>query len=313
MLFLSSKRTIDSHSFQYQGIFTAVTMLSCRFQFLVFLLLPTIALAAFCSRRGWASSSANRAVSLSSPYSQPSKRATNEWIVRASKSSRDEDSDNKNGATSPSSSNNITTTNSSTLTTATTKSNDPAGALALQQQAAALRAEVASLEIKLRASKEAKRQKELADIDRWIEECLYVQVAPMRRNAIAGSSSKDDEDETSTSRSSSTTTVTATRVELLNSVEKAAEVLRDRRYSHEQVSKMFERICDTSPAQSRSNCSPLLALLVDAAGKLDCVERVDNPNKRWDGRVERDLRKRLFAMDWNIQLELPQDNNDRFV
>ena len=166
-----------------------------------------------------------------------------------------------------------------------TKSTNDTGVLALQAQAAALRAEIACIEEDLRVSKEAKKQKELADIDRWIEECLYVRV------------------------SSNTTT----RIELLNSVDKAAQVLRDNRFSHEQVSKMFERICETSPAQSRSNCSPLLALLVDAAGKLDCVDRDKNPNKRWDGRVERDLRKRLFAMDWGIHLESFTDKNDRFV
>jgi hypothetical protein len=161
-------------------------------------------------------------------------------------------------------------------------------ALALQQQAAALRAEIALIQANLRASQEAKRQKELADIDRWIEECLYVTVP---------SASKDKN---------------VSSVELLNSVEKAAQVLRDNRYSHDQVSSMFQRICDTSPAQSRSNCSPLLALLVDAAGKLDCVERDQNPNKRWDGRVERDLRQRLFAMDWGMELEKTK-GNDRFL
>jgi hypothetical protein len=161
-------------------------------------------------------------------------------------------------------------------------------ALALQQQAAALRAEVELIQANLLASKEAKRQKELADIDRWIEECLYV---------IVPSAAKDND---------------ASIVELLNSVEKAAQVLKDNRYSHEQVSKMFQRICDTSPAQSRSSCSPLLALLVDAAGRLDCVDRDENPNKRWDGRVERDLRQRLFAMDWGINLEEAK-SNDRFL
>lgn len=181
--------------------------------------------------------------------------------------------------------------NALTLATKTTKDTN---VLALQTRAAALRAEIACIEKAILASKEVKRQKELADIDRWIEECLYVSVK----------GKKEEEEEKGES---------SARIELLNSEEKAAEILRDNRYSHEHVSKMFERICDTSPAQSRSNCSPLLALLVGAAGKLDCVDRDENPNKRWDGRVERDLRKRLFAMDWGIHLESPTESNDRFL
>jgi hypothetical protein len=108
-------------------------------------------------------------------------------------------------------------------------------ALSLQQQAAALRAEVELIQANLRASKEAKRQKELADIDRWIEECLYV---------IVPSATNDNN---------------ASSVELLNSVAKAAQVLRDNRYSHEQVSKMFQRICDTSPVSQQLQSSASIA------------------------------------------------------
>jgi hypothetical protein len=119
--------------------------------------------------------------------------------------------------------------------------------------------------------------------------------------------SDDDDDD----QNSDTTTKTAT-VELLNDVETTTRILRDERFSPEQVQKMFQRISDTSNSNSRSNCSPLLALLVDVAGKLDTVERKDNPNKRWNGRVERDLRKKLFAMDWGIHLEDKQES-DRFL
>lgn len=214
---------------------------------------------------------------------------------------------------------------------------DLTSALTLQEQAAALRAEAESLEKSLRAAQEAKRQKELDDIDRWIKECLYVTVQPIQRRGIP-SPSFDNNDETEDKDVNSTiidaqvesvdtstpnpsneddddsdATLMVVDVEWLNSVETAAQVLRDERYSHEQVSKMFDRICDTSTAQSRSNCSPLLALLVDAAGKLDCVERKENPNKRWDGRVERDLRKRLFCMDWGMELEKPSNDSERFL
>jgi hypothetical protein len=97
--------------------------------------------------------------------------------------------------------------------------------------------------------------------------------------------------------------------QMLNTAEQVARLLQDGRFSQEQVDKMFERICETGPSsgQSRSNCSPIMSLLVDAAGKLDCVEREDNPNKRWSGRVERRLRKKLFALDWNIKLEDDDD------
>lgn len=195
-------------------------------------------------------------------------------------------------------------TNSNTTDTETT-----AGIVTLQKKAAALRAEAASIETKLRASQLAKRQKKIDDIDRWIAECLYVTVLPVQRKSLPSDSTSDDDDDSDDDDGMITT---AAPVEWLNSVETAAQILRDERYSHEQVSKMFDRICDTSPAQSRSNCSPLMALLVDAAGKLDCVERDENPNKRWDGRVERDLRQKLFAMEWGIQLE-DNKKSERFL
>ena len=145
--------------------------------------------------------------------------------------------------------------------------------LTLQEQAAALRAEAESLEKTLRDEQEAKRQKELADIDRWIEECLYVTVPRISmRSGIpsaspdcdstakdknentqdgdntiidaeverveTSSSSSADPTSSSDSVSGDATTVVVAEVEWLNSVETAAQVLRDERYSHEQVSKM---------------------------------------------------------------------------
>ena len=128
------------------------------------------------------------------------------------------------------------------------------------------------------AAKEAKRKKELANVDRWLDHLLFVNMTV-------------DEN-----------------TQMLNTVEQVARLLQDERFSQEQVDKMFERICETGPSsQSRSNCSPLMSLLVDAAGQLDCVDREDNANKRWSGRVERRLRKKLFALDWNIKLEDDDD------
>jgi hypothetical protein len=139
-------------------------------------------------------------------------------------------------------------------------------ALALKQQSEQLRAEVLSIQKALNESRALQLQKETVDVDRWIDHIL-----------VNG---------------------TYADTQMLNTVEYAAQLLRDERFSQEQVFRMFDRICDTSSPQSRSKCSPLLALLVDAAGKLDELDRHENPNKRWSGRVERVLRKRLFAKDY---------------
>ena len=37
---------------------------------------------------------------------------------------------------------------------------------------------------------------------------------------------------------------------------------------------------------------------------------LDMPNKRWTGKVERVLRKKLFAKDWGIDLEDEQDDRN---
>lgn len=175
-----------------------------------------------------------------------------------------------------SSSNDVSTTN---ITTSITESN----ALALQQQAQALRAQATSLEKSINETRAAKLQKELDAVDRWIDELLV--------NITI------DEN-----------------TQMLNTVEQVTILLQEKRYSQEHVNRIFERICDLSGPQSRSKCSPLVSLLVDAAGKLDCVERQDNPNKRWNGRVERELRKKLFAADWGIELESQDDDRpERFL
>lgn len=88
--------------------------------------------------------------------------------------------------------------------------------------------------------------------------------------------------------------------ELLKTVDQVYDALMEERYSGLHVLKIFERLCDLREQESRSNCSPLMELLVDATGKLDCTEREDNPNKRWNYKVERVLRRKLFARDWNI-------------
>jgi hypothetical protein len=160
-------------------------------------------------------------------------------------------------------------------------SSDSGSTLTLQQQAHALRAEALNLERSLNETKAAKIQKELDAVDRWIDELLI--------NVTV------NED-----------------TQMLNSVEQVALLLEQKRFSQEHVNRIFERICELSGPQSRSKCSPLVTLLVDASGILDCVERDDNPNKRWNGKVERELRKRLFAADWGIELEPESGKRDRF-
>lgn len=145
-------------------------------------------------------------------------------------------------------------------------------ALSLQQQAKALREEALALQKTLEESKMEKIVKENMKVDQWIKE-LFIQY-------------QIDEN-----------------TDMLNDVDEVFERLKDDRYSREQVNKIFNRICETGPPQSRSNCSPLMTMFVDAVGKLDSVERDENPNKRWSGKVERLLRKRLFAMDWGMDLE----------
>jgi hypothetical protein len=151
--------------------------------------------------------------------------------------------------------------------------------LTFLQQAEALRQEALSLQKTLEEERIQKQIKETAKIDGWIHD-LFIQC-------------EIDEN-----------------TQMLNSVDQVFERLKDDRYSQEQVDKIFKRICETSPAQSRSNCSPIMTLLVDAVGKLDCVEKADNPNKRWSGKVERILRKKLFAKDWGFELEEDDDSGN---
>lgn len=186
-------------------------------------------------------------------------------------------SSSKNKDLSLARSNLTTTTNSNKKDSASSSS-----ALTLQQQARALRAEAESLQRSLQEEKALKLQKEQDKVDHWMQELLV--------NVTI------DEN-----------------TQMLNTVDQVMQLLRDGRFSQEQVNKMFHRICETGPPQSRSKCSPIMELLVDAAGKLDELEREDNPNKRWSGKVERELRKRLFAMDWGIELEEEETPSDRFI
>ena len=148
------------------------------------------------------------------------------------------------------------------------------------EQAQALRKEAQELRRTIDAQEAARKERELARIDKWIDDLLVADRIDTKRNKEGDSSA----------------------VELLYSVEQVTQLLQDKRMSEEHVMSMFRRLSQLSPS-SRSRCSPLVELLVEAAGRMDCMEREDQPNKRWSGKVERKLRRRLFANDWGINLD----------
>mmetsp|Transcript_10977 Transcript_10977/g.26138 ORF Transcript_10977/g.26138 Transcript_10977/m.26138 type:complete len:368 (+) Transcript_10977:97-1200(+) len=190
----------------------------------------------------------------------------------------------------------------------------------LKEQAAQLRREAEALQNVVQQSKLEKKRAEQEKVDGWIEELLIearfgceVVEDDYDDDNDDGDNSDDNVSQSETSSSnaspssseitrSSFSSSSQSETELLKNVDQVLERLRDDRYSAEQINKIFRRLCEIRPQESRSNLSPMMELLVDAACKLDCQERDENPNKRWNGRVERLLRKKLFARDWNIEL-----------
>lgn len=150
-------------------------------------------------------------------------------------------------------------------------------AVNLLLQAKMLRDDAQRLREQLEKEKAEKMAKRTAKIDSWIEKLLI-------------ETQVDD------------------RTQLLKSEQQVLLRLQEDRFSQEQINAIFNRICELGP-QSRSSCSPLMELLVDSVGKMDELERQENPNKRWSGKVERVLRRRLFAMDWNMDIE-DSDHDD---
>ncbi len=159
------------------------------------------------------------------------------------------------------------------------KSQEKEHAITLQEQAKMLREEAQKLRIQLETEKANKLAKRTAKVDSWIEKLLI-------------EAQVDD------------------RTQLLKNEQQVLLRLQEDRFSQEQINAIFNRICELGP-QSRSNCSPLMELLVDSVGKMDEVERRHNPNKRWSGKVERILRRRLFAKDWNMDIEDTDEDDDR--
>ena len=144
----------------------------------------------------------------------------------------------------------------------------------LLDEARALRDQASALQAQLDQEKEERLAKQRRKVDSLIDSLLF---------------HRDDME---------------SKAQLMQTEEELAGLLISRRLNYEMVNQMFDRIVEQSnKPQSIDSCSPLLSLLLDAACKVDCMEREDNPNKRWNHRVERDLRQKLFLMGYGINIE----------
>ncbi|KAL7521112.1 hypothetical protein ACHAWX_005806 [Stephanocyclus meneghinianus] len=174
-------------------------------------------------------------------------------------------------------------------------------ALILLNEAKALRAQASALQKQLNEEKEEKLRQEIAKVDSLIDSLLFHGTTNLSNNesvSISTSTQSTGEEKRS-------------KQQLMNTEEKVAELLIRKRLNYDQVNQMFDRICElANRPQSIDSCSPLLSLLLDAACKVDCLEREDNPNKRWNHRVERDLRRKLFALGYGIRIEDVQKKNN---
>ena len=143
-------------------------------------------------------------------------------------------------------------------------------ALALMSEAKALRQQASMLQEQLNREKEERIRKEREKVDNLIDLLLF-----------HGTNSDSNTSEES-------------KQQLLHTEEQVAQLLISKRLSYDMVNQCFDRIVElANRPQSIDSCSPLLSLLLDAACQVDCIERKENPNKRWNGRVERDLRKKV--------------------
>ncbi|KAL3807908.1 hypothetical protein ACHAXA_000347 [Cyclostephanos tholiformis] len=165
-------------------------------------------------------------------------------------------------------------------------------ALLLLNEARRLRAQANELQIQLDREKEDRVRRQREKVDSLIDALLF---HGMNYNSTQGDEARP-----------------RSKQQLLHTEEQVANLLISKRINYDIVSQMFDRICELSNRpQSVDSCSPLLSLLLDAACKVDCLEREDNPNKRWNHRVERDLRKRLFLLGYGIRIENGEDDRHR--
>jgi len=174
-------------------------------------------------------------------------------------------------------------------------------ALILLNEAKALRAQASALQKQLNDEKDEKLRREIAKVDSLIDSLLF-----------HGTTNFGNSEPISSSTSIQLTgEEKRSKQQLMNTEEKVAELLIQKRLNYDQVNQMFDRICEVANRpQSIDSCSPMLSLLLDAACKVDCLEREENPNKRWNHRVERDLRRKLFALGYGIRIEDVQKKNN---
>lgn len=155
--------------------------------------------------------------------------------------------------------------------------------IVLIHQAQKLRHEASILQSQLDKQKEERLQKQYAKVDALIDSLLF--------HGIQSNNRTNDNQELS-------------KVQLMQTEEQVAELLISKRLDYDMVNLMFDRIVQLSNMpQSIDSCSPLLSLLLDAVDKVDCLEREENPNKRWNRTVEKDLRRKLFALGFGIHMD----------
>lgn len=166
-------------------------------------------------------------------------------------------------------------------------------ALIFLDEARKLRAQANELQLQLDREKEERIRRQRDKVDSLIDALLF---HGMNNNATQGSTGDKAQ--------------LRSKQQLLQTEEQVANLLISKRMNYDMVNQMFDRICELSNRpQSVDSCSPLLSLLLDAACKVDCLEREDNPNKRWNHRVERDLRKKLFLLGYGIRIEDVDNKN----
>ena len=155
------------------------------------------------------------------------------------------------------------------------------------------------MEMNMAKSKQQKLRNEMEHVDHWIQQVLVA---------------KKNQTLTSSSSSAAIDTTSKDDHEVLNTVEQATANLRDGRFSDEHVTKMFNRIiiCDETAAHHAA--AKKLALLVDAAGKLDQLDRDKIPTNdgaaAWNATCERDSSPWIGALIWKNLHHRKQQEKD---
>lgn len=167
----------------------------------------------------------------------------------------------------------------------------------LRLQAKQLREEIVDIRIDINMTAIDKEIRRKQKIDQWLNHLLI-------NETMTSTTTTNDDNDPEDKISSSTTTI-----ERINDVSHVVYILINDRYSPELVFDIFERLCETTRITGRDSIQSnvLLQTLLDAVNIMDSMEREENDNKRWKSIVERTLHKRLFAKEWNIDLDTVND------